>query len=149
MIVIPFTVMNFYRVNFRTLVHATESEDKVEAALRFIVGEVDISLMRTKGHFGNVLVVMEVEISKKRQIKELLQRLFVEGIMSRLSEELEERMDEQCVLHFRLDKQRAYKEELELATNQDVIDCGIKIHAYPAKKKNAIIAARDDIEKLT
>ncbi len=140
--------MNIYRVHLRTLVHATESEDKVEAALRFIAGDVGITLARTKGHFGNALVIMEVEITKKRQIKELLRRLCVAGIMSRLFTELEERIDEQCTLHFRLDKQKAYKEELELAGNQDVIDCGIKIHAYPAKKENAIIAARADIEEL-
>lgn len=136
--------MNILNVDFRAIAQATEDEESVENALKFVAGAGDVNKAQTKGHFGNRMVIMSIEIRKKKQIKNFILRLKGACILESLVDQVEERIDEECVFHFRLDKQKAYEEVLELANGKDVIDCGMKIASYPARRENAIRIVIED-----
>jgi RNA binding exosome subunit len=135
--------MNILRADFRAIAQATEDEDCVENALKFVAGAGEVKKHHIDGHFGNRMTIMSMEVRKKKDIKNFILRLMDAGILHSLVDEIEERIDEECVLHFRLDKQKAYEEMLELAHSNDVIDCGIKIAAYPARRENAVKIATE------
>jgi RNA binding exosome subunit len=130
--------MNIKNIVFRTLVHGTESEERVITALMFASGSDGVQIQKTSGHFQNEIIILSLEISEKRKISALLGRLKDAGLIDKLISEADQRTDDECMFHFRLDKQEAYLEKLSLAKNEDVIACAIKILAYPAKRKNAV-----------
>ena len=57
-------------------------------------------------------------------------------------------MDDDCVFHFRLGKQRAYEGVMELAVSKDVVDCALKVAAYPARRENAISSLNETFQGL-
>ncbi|HYU07670.1 MAG TPA: RNA-binding domain-containing protein, partial [Thermoplasmata archaeon] len=54
----------------------------------------------------------------------------------------ETRVDDDGILHFRIDKQTAYLEKLTLAQDTDPIDVRLKLMAFPAKPEVARQLAR-------
>jgi len=140
--------MAFLRVHFRTFVQATESEDKVRQAMTFILGDAEIKTIRTEGHFGNSIIILDGVLSRSRDIRDFTASLKGTGIIDELLDNMDDRIDERCSLHFRLDKAMALEEKLALATNKNVINCSMKTGAYPANKGNAMEAARMYLEGL-
>ena len=140
--------MNILNVTFRAIAQTTEDEERVREAMEFVSGSEEIDENRIDGHFGNKLTIMIAGLGKKRQIRDFLARLNDAGLVQRLVGEVEERIDEECAFHFRLDKQKAYSKIIELATTKDVIDCGLKVAAYPANKENAIASIRSTFQEL-
>jgi len=61
--------------------------------------------------------------------------------LDRLRNERCERIDDECCLHIRFDKQEAYKGIVKLAATPDTIAARIKLKAYPAKLEKAIEVA--------
>ena len=128
----------FLNIRLRAIAQATEVEEHVETAMLFVSGLEEIPASRTEGHFGNPLTIFEVEMSKARDMKKFLQILKEAGMLALLMEEIEPRLDDDCVFHFRLDKQKAYAEKLALANSKDIIDVNMKVAAYPAKREIAL-----------
>jgi RNA binding exosome subunit len=140
--------MNILSADFRAIAQATENEESVERAMLYVAGTGHVIKARTCGHFGNRIVIMSIKLGKKKDLKKFVLRLKETGILQTLVDEVGERIDEECVFHFRLDKQKAYGEIMELASGNDVIDCGMKIAAYPAKRENAVRIALEDFKRL-
>ena len=140
--------MSFLRVHFRTFIHATESEEKVREALAFVAGDAEIEATKTEGHFGNPIIILEATITKKREIKDFFTSLKATGIIEKLLAEMDDRMDEHCNLHFRVDKDMALEKQITLAQGKNVIDCSLKTAAYPANRENALEAARAFLNSL-
>ena len=134
--------MDILSINLRAITQATEDKVKVRAALKFVADSDRLDESNISGHFGNKMTLMVAGIERKSEIKVFLLRINEAGILKTLAEEVEQRIDDECVFHFRLDKQNAYMEKLKLAEGKDVIDCRMKIAAYPAKKKNAVRTAQ-------
>ena len=154
--------MSFHHIHFRAIAHATESEENVAAAMRFILGDVgggsgdaeivasdtQITAGRTKGHFGNPIIIMEARLTRNRDMKALISRLHDNGILNSILDTLEDRLDDECNIHFRLDKQKAFGEVLALAENEDVIACSLKVAAYPANREKALETAIEYFDNL-
>jgi RNA binding exosome subunit len=141
--------MDIHNISFRTIVSATESEDRVKSALSLFIFDNEIYLNNTEGHFGNPISIMEAKIRGKKcsQFIELLKSNLPSSDILRLKNELDERIDDECNLHIRLDKQAAFQGMLKLATSCDMIVVQIKLKAYPASYENAIAVARNIFEK--
>ena len=130
----------FLKIHLRAMAQATEAEERVGQAMFFTTELEDIQATQTKGHFGNPITIFEVELSKTRDMISFLKKLDEAGILAQIIEQVEQRLDEDCVLHFRLDKQKAYAEELALADSRDIIDVSMKVAAYPARREIALEA---------
>lgn len=126
----------------RTYCHATEDEGRVEAALAFAFPEGSSSREPLQGHFGNPLVRLTRRIEDRPSIRALWAKWSAAGLPDRIRDDIAARVDEDGVLHFRLDKQAAFRERLELAKEADAIDVRVKLIAYPAKPEEARRAAR-------
>lgn len=136
----------FLRVEFRTFVHATEDEAKVRAALDFTTGGTRAVTATAEGYHGNPIVILQTELSRDEEIGRFWQRLTVEGQLGQVLGQLDQRLDDDLVLHLRLDKQEAFRERLRIVDHDDVITVRAKVEAYPAKREKALPAARRYLE---
>jgi len=130
----------FGAASFRVHCHATEIEEKVKAALIFTCGIADtkrIHIARNEGVYGNRILVFEATLDKKKDVEAFMDRLAQAGVLKAVAGELDGRIDDECVLHLRLDKQDAYEEKLVLVQGGDAISVKVKIKTFPAKKELA------------
>jgi hypothetical protein len=142
--------MKVERIIIYATVHSTEDAEKVaEAIATLIPFEFEIIASNAEGHFGNPLVFLEVEIDKKKEIRDFW-NFFIERIEDQkdlLLDELDLRIDEDGFLHIRVDKQEAYLGRVVLISHGDGIVVRVKITTYPLKRESVINAARELILK--
>ncbi len=137
--------MSIHNISFRAIAAATESEDRVKNALSLFLFDDEIETIRTEGHYGNPITILQAHIKGRncKRFIELLKSKLSEHDLKRLKSESCGRIDEDCILHIRFDKQAAYKGVVQLATTTDTIAVQIKLKAYPAKREKAIEAAEE------
>src|SRR2546428_11867156 len=125
------------RIEARTYCHATEEEERTAAALAFAVPEGSPCREALEGRFGNPRVRLPRRVEKRPGIRAVWSHGAAAGVRSAIARDIEARLDEDGVLHFRLDKQAAFQERLELAHDSDPIHIRLKLIAYPAKPAEA------------
>jgi len=136
----------FHYVDLRTFCYATEDEKRVETALRtFLPEDTGIDRDATEGHYGDRILVFSVRLERADDVRHVLSKLTELGSFDRLLSELEDRIDENCAFFIQLDKQAAYRGDVELG---DGLMLRGKVEAYPAKKDRAIGTARAALEEL-
>ncbi len=130
-------------MTLRTFCHATEDPSKVKQALEFVLPGGELTENRTTGHYRNPIIVFETKTEKKSDAVEFWKRI-VESVPSeRMVHDLETLIDENCILHARLDKQKAYLGKIEMVKHEDVISVSSKIESYPRRREIAIKNARE------
>jgi RNA binding exosome subunit len=139
--------MAFSSVHFRTFVHATEDEEKVLQAMRFVSGLDEFERNSTTGHHGNTIIILEGAVREKRNARQFFRTLSLEDIRT-LLDTLELRLDDDCFLFARLDKQQAYLGVRSLTTSDDAIAIRAKVESYPKKRENAMRSAHEFLEGL-
>jgi len=136
-----FVERTFSILHARALSHATEDLDKVTAAMKNVLEGADMVVVRTEGHHGNPIAVLECTIESAREIDGFLRKLPDEAIAV-LMDTVDKRVDDGCNLFLKLDKQEAYAGRTRLGTGDDVISIRLKVRAFPAKAEVAKEAAR-------
>ena len=144
----------FHYIHLRTSAQATEDPEKVRSALKLLLppkgrlakkDSITVHETITTGYHANPIIVMEAELKQNKDCKYLVDRirehLGPAGI-SQLAAELENRVDDNCNLYIRFNKQEAYLGKLMTTTKSDSILVRIKIKAYPARPEKAIQIAR-------
>ncbi len=139
--------MAILNVHFRVFCHATEDEAKVVQALKFTSGSDERTREVTEGYHGNPIVILEVFVKEKRRSKEFFSRLSVDDLQEIVGS-LDKRMDDDCNLYLRLDKQEAYLGNLKMTTSDDAIAVRAKVESYPKKLENAKKSAIEFLETL-
>lgn len=137
------TSVPFHYIDLRAFCYATEDDARVEQALRtFLPEEFDIGRVENEGFHGDRIVVLSARIENADDVRHVLDRLAdlnLEGVR----DELTERVDENCSLFLRLDKQAAYGGRVERGAG---IELRAKVEAYPAKKAAAVENAAEALE---
>jgi len=125
------------RMTLRVIVHATEDIEKVKKAVANVLGgKIELKTVRTKGFFGNEIIILTGEISKKKSIMDVLTRIFSEkSNYDYIVSTLPDRIDEKLRLYLRLDKQEAYRGQMVATEGDDVISLVISFNVYPRKKE--------------
>ncbi len=134
---------NIHHSTLRVIAQATEDIDRVKAALSLFIFDNEIGTVTTEGHYGNPITILQAQL-KGRDCDRFIG--FIKSKLSgaeleKLKKELGERIDDDCYLHIRFDKQAAYNGTVQLAVMADAIAAEIKIKAYPAKREMAIEVA--------
>jgi RNA binding exosome subunit len=134
-----------HRVTFRAFVASSEDEEKVREALSLFAPPESISETRVVGHHGNEILILSSTLKKKEGLKffDRLRETLPEGEMARLRREADQRVDDECNLHFRLDKQAAYKGEFHLTDSGDAISISAHLESYPARREKAVKVVGD------
>lgn len=133
-------------ISLRGIVHATEDIGKVKKAIQNLASsELNIKETRMEGHFGNPIVVLHSNIEGRKAcenfFKNLKARLTTHDYQ-RLKKELPQRIDNDCYLYLRFDKQALFENQIELASSEDAVALKAKIKAYPAKYESALEVVR-------
>jgi hypothetical protein len=136
----------FHYVDLRTFCYSTEDEKRVEAALRtFLPDDVDIEREESEGHHGDRILVLSARLERADEMRHALSKLAEFEDIDRLLEELDQRIDDNCAFFIQLDKQAAFRGDVELGSG--LMFRG-KVEAYPAKKEKAVAAAREALTAL-
>ena len=126
----------------RTYCQATEAEDRVARALDAVAAAGIETRDRVEGQFGNPVVVLIRRIEGGDAIRETWKRWQEAGLLHALGGSLDGRLDEEGVLHFRIDKEAAFAGRLLSAGDADAIDIQVKLKAYPANPEEILRVAR-------
>ena len=139
--------MAFTSVHFRAFVHATEDEGKVLQAMRFVSGLEEFERDVTEGHHGNKIVILEGSVREKKAARQFFRNLDPKDVQT-LIDTLELRLDDDCFLFARLDKQQAFLGVRALTTSDDAIAIRAKVESYPKKRENAMRSAQEFLQGI-
>lgn len=141
----------FKSVGLSTIVHATESEEKIKRILESLLPEdVEIERSEVEGHYGDPKVILSADIERRPHLRkfwdQVLEKL-AEGEKNWLIEKAIERIADDCRLYLRFDKCEAISEdELKFSDSGNVIHVRINISAYPAKREIAVKKMKEFID---
>ncbi|WP_128476265.1 RNA-binding protein [Halorussus pelagicus] len=136
----------FHYIDLRAFCYATEDDKRVEQALRsYLPDELEIQRAKSEGHHGDRILVLSARVENADEMRHILSKVAELPDAERLLDELDERVDDNCSLFLRLDKQSAYRGEAELGEG---ITFRAKVEAYPAKKEAAVENAREALASL-
>ena len=142
--------MKIERIIVSAVVYSTENREKVATAMATLFPfEFEIVRIPAKGHFGNPIEYLEVEIKRKKDIKEFWNNLIelLGDQRKYIINTLEERIDDQGQLFIRFDKQKAYLGEVEVTESGDAVVVKAKLVTYPSRKEKIVEFARKIIEE--
>ena len=128
----------FHWVRVQTFCYATERKELLEEVMEELLGEAEYSEEPTESEHGNTMTILEARLTKQRQYRDLFERLGP-GIRGWVLEDIDNRVDEDCMFYMRLDKQKAVLGTYEVAHHGDVIAITGKVQSHPARKE---VAAR-------
>ena len=139
--------MAILNMHFRAFCHATEDEAKVVQALKFVSGADELTREVTEGYHSNPIVILEVFIKEKRRSKDFFSKMDADTLQE-IAVTLERRMDDDCNLYIRIDKQEAFLGSLKMTTSDDAIAVRAKIESYPKKLETAMKSVTEFLETL-
>ena len=125
-------------IQIETFSHATEDIEKVKSLLsKFFSFDITFKENKTYGHFGNEIIIINVELSRDKEIK-----IFVSDFLkiidkSRILETLEQRLDEDGILFIRMNKERVYNDDFTIDDNGDIL-ISMKFVTYPKSREKVI-----------
>jgi len=133
-------------VDLRAFCYVTEDEERVASALRtFLPEDFEVERAVSEGHHGDRIVVLSARVERADEIRHVLDRLGELDDVDAVVSELDERVDDNCAFYLTLDKQAAFRGEVERG---DGITFRSKVEAYPANKPAAVENAREVFEAL-
>ena len=137
----------FHWLRIETFCYATEKEELVSQTFRDLIGTDEFQTDVSESEHGNQMLILQHMATKQREMDEIFSRLGKE-LLQALSDDLENRIDEDCVFYTRLDKQRAVCGEYRVAHHGDVISITGKVASNPARKEVAMENMSQFVKKL-
>ena len=132
--------MEFHYTDLRGFCYATEEEERVERAIRhYLPEEYPLERETNEGHHGDEIVVLSARVDNADDVRHVMEKVLEAGERDRIIDEIEERVDDDCSFHLRLDKQEAYSGVSALGEG---LHLRAKVEAYPAKREKAVEAVR-------
>jgi RNA binding exosome subunit len=137
----------FHWVRVRLFCHSTENEGTLEEVMAALTGSDELSAEISEGHHGNLMLIFEAAINNEKGSVTLFSNLG-RPVVQRILDDLDGRIDDDCVFHLRLDKQKAVLGEYDIAHHGDVISITAKIVSHPARKSIAVGRMREFLLRL-
>ena len=137
----------FHWLRIETFCYATEKEDLVSQTFRDLVGTDEFQTDVSESEHGNQMLIMQHMVTKQKEMDEIFARLGKE-LLQDLMDDLENRIDEDCVFYTRLDKQKAVQGIYAVAHHGDVISITGKVASNPAKKEVAMRNMTEFLQKI-
>ena len=136
------------RIEARAHSRATEVIDRVQSAVLNLFPEsvresVQIVRETTEGHRQTLIVVLSAVLEDKEACETALS--FIADTLSEtdrwtIIRSLPLRLDDQCILFLRIDKQESFLGRIQLANDADVISVKIHLKQYPRCKPSDVEA---------
>ncbi|MFC6835649.1 RNA-binding protein [Halomarina ordinaria] len=136
----------FHYVDLQAFAYATEDERRVEDALRtFLPEEFAVERVENVGHHGDPIVVLSARVERADDVRHVLSTLATSADLETVLDQLDRRVTDNCELYLYLDKQSAFRGDVELGAG---LSFRAKVEAYPAKKDAAVANARETLADL-
>lgn len=139
--------VTFHWVRVQTFCYATENEELIGETMAELLGNEEFEVELSEGEHGNMMSIMESRLTKQREFTALFKKLG-KDICDWIVEDIENRVDEDCVFYIRLDKQAAVQGRYEVAHHGDVIAITGKVQSHPARKEVAVRILREFLTGL-
>lgn len=139
--------VTFHWVRVQTFCYATENEELIGETMAELLGNEEFEVELSEGEHGNMMSIMESRLTKQREFTALFKKLG-KDICDWIVEDIENRVDEDCVFYIRLDKQAAVQGRYEVAHHGDVIAITGKVQSHPARKEVAVRTLREFLTGL-
>ena len=133
-------LMGILHVHAAATAHELQDIDLVTQALEWLT-ETDWNVDMTTSYHGPKVAMLSTQIKKNKQLESFTQKL--EPHHATLLSELDSRLDENNVLHLRLNLESVLAQKIELiqsSENAPVIKVRIKLAVYPGQDVEAIAA---------
>ena len=137
----------FHWLRIETFCYATEKEDLVSETFRQIAGTDEFQTDISESEHGNQMLILQHMITKQRDMDALFQRLG-KDLLQNFLDDMENRIDDDCVFYTRLDKQKAVQGIYAVAHHGDVISITGKVASNPAKKEVAMRNMTDFLQRI-
>ena len=137
----------FHWLRIETFCYATEKEDLVSDTFRQIAGTDEFQIDISESEHGNQMLILQHMITKQKDMDALFARLG-KDLMQNFLDDMENRIDEDCVFYTRLDKQKAVQGIYAVAHHGDVISITGKVASNPARKEVAMRNMTDFLQRL-
>ena len=137
-------------ITYSCSAHSTEDLEKVKTAILHLIPEnlrekAEIERTKMTGHSGNPIHLLELTISKNKQLNPLLAHLA--EMMEEFDKEflyrtLDSRISKDNLLYFRVNKQDAFNEVLRIENDDNTIRVILKFIVYksePNQIRNALV----------
>lgn len=128
----------FHWIRVQTFCYATEKKELLEETMEALLEDADeFSEDESESEHGNIMTILEAKLTHQRQFRALFANIG-EDLRNAIVDDLDNRIDEDCVFYMRLDKQKAVQGIYEIAHHGDVIAVTGKVQAHPARKEVAV-----------
>ena len=125
-------------IQIETFSHATEDIEKVKSLLsKFFSFDITFNENKTYGHFGNEITIINVELSKNKEIKDFISNFLTIVDKNYILETLEKRLDEDGILFIRMGKERVFNDDFTIDDNGDIL-LSMKFVTYPKSREKVI-----------
>ncbi len=139
--------VTFHWVRVQTFCYATEKRELLEETMTELLGTDEFQEEISEGEHGNIMTILETRLTKQREFNSLFKKLGPE-ICQWILDDIDNRIDEDCVLYMRLDKQKAVQGIYEVAHHGDVVAITGKVQSHPARKDVAVRVMSDFLTGL-
>ena len=137
----------FHWLRIETFCYATEKEDLVSETFQQIAGTDEFQMDISESEHGNQMLILQHMITKQRDMDALFLRLG-KDLMQGFLDDMDNRIDDDCVFYTRLDKQKAVQGIYAVAHHGDVISITGKVASNPAKKEVAMRNMTEFLQKI-
>lgn len=161
-----------HRIEMRAYSHPSEDLHKVAACMTYLNGSIssiddwDISLLesisvsKSESYHGARIYILDMKSNDKNEIAHFLENVARENGVYFLISVLGERMDDNCTLHLRFDKDRIMRalengttsnpdiSGFHMVEGDNIVKVMVKVAAYPAKKDVAIKEMKTYLEEV-
>ena len=139
--------VTFHWVRVQTFCYATEKRELLEETMTELLGTDEFQEDISEGEHGNIMTILETRLTKQREFNSLFKKLGPE-ICQWILDDIDNRIDEECVFYMRLDKQKAVQGIYEVAHHGDVVAITGKVQSHPARKDVAVRVMSDFLTGL-
>lgn len=137
----------FHWVKVKTICYATENEDVLHEMMTALTGVEEFEIDISEGLHGNPIIVIDAVLTHNKEFENLFKALG-KDVVEQILSEIDDRVDDDCVMYARLDKQKAVQGEYVISHAGDVISITGKVVAHPAKKENALINIKEFLTRI-
>jgi len=136
----------FHWLKTRMFCYSTENEDLMTECLENLVGE-NIEYEIAESEHGNRIVIFLSEMKKQKEFISLFSKLD-DDLLKFIVDDIDNRIDDDCVFYLRLDKQDFVQGRFKVAHDGDVVSITGKVMSHPARKEIAKKNVLDFISSL-
>jgi hypothetical protein len=127
----------FHWLRIQVFCYATENEDLIHDTMVELLDNDEFDVEVCDSEHGNRMIILQQELKKQKEFVALFSK-FPKKLIDAVIDDIENRIDDDCVFYLRLNKQKAVQGEYAIAHHGDVISVTGKVVSHPARKEIAV-----------